>query len=155
MYFFLSIIIKMCLANLIVITLTPSLNNLYPKVQESNETKEITTYSHNELIDLSKSQLSKNLTGLPPGSIRKIRDLRLNKKRIIIRQHKTRSTNQANLCNLRQVITTNITTNEVKQHEKKFWFATVNTRSLKPKEDIILKALNDYQIAYWSLLKPG
>ena len=79
MYLFLSIIIKMCLANLTVITPTPSLNNLYPKVQESNETKEITTYSCNELIDLSKSQLSKNLTGLPPGSIKKIRDLRLNK----------------------------------------------------------------------------
>ena len=142
MYFFLSIIIKMCLANLIVITPTPSLNNLYPKVQESNETKEITTYSCNELIDLSKSQLSKNLTGLPPGSIRKIRDLRLNKKRINLRQHKTRSTNQANLQNLRQVITTN----EVKQHEKKFQFATVNTRSLKPRKDIIFKALNDYQI---------
>ena len=104
--------------------------------------QEITTYSHSELIDLSKSQLGKNLTGLPPGPIRKIRDLRLNKKRIKIRQHKTKSTNQANLQNLRQVITTN----EVKQNEKKFWFATVNTRSLKPREDIILKALNDYQI---------
>ena len=99
-------------------------------------------YSHIELIDLSKSQLSKNLTGLPPGSIRKIRDLRLNKKRIKIKHHKTRSTNQANLQNLRQVITTN----EVKQHEKKFWFGTVNTRSLKLREDTILKALNDYQI---------
>ena len=39
-----------------------------------------------------------------------------------------------------------ITTNEVKQHQKKFQFATVNTRSLKPREDIILEALNDYQI---------
>ena len=106
----------MCLANLIVITPTPSLINLYPKAQESNETKEITTYSRSELIGLSKSQLSKNLTGLLPGSIRKIRDLRQNKKRIIIRQHKTIPTNQANLWNLRQVITTN----EVKQHEKKF-----------------------------------
>ena len=142
MYYFLSIIIKMCLANLIVITPTPSSTTLYPKAQESNETNEITTYSCNELIDLSKSQLSKILTGLPPGSIRKIRDLRLNKKRIKIKHHKTRSTSQANLQNLRQVITTN----EVKQHEKKFWFATVNTRSLKPREDIILEALNDYQI---------
>ena len=116
MYYFLSIIIKMCLANLIVITPTPSSTTLYPKAQESNETNEITTYSHNELINLSKSQLSKNLTGLPPGSIRKIRDLRLNKKRIKIKHHKTRSTNQANLQNLRQVITTN----EVKQHKKSF-----------------------------------
>ena len=75
MHLFLSIIIKMCLANLIVITPTPSLINLYPKAQESNVTKEITTYSHNELIGLSKLQLSKNLIGLSPGSIRKIRDL--------------------------------------------------------------------------------
>ena len=44
--------------------------------------------------------------------------------------------------NLRQVITTN----EVKQHEKKFWFATVNARSIKPREDIILKTLNEYQV---------
>ena len=94
----------MCLANLIIITPTLSSTTFYPKTQESNET---TTYSHDELIYLSKSQLSKNLTGLPPGSIRKIRDLRLNKKRIKIKHHKTRSTNQANLRNLRQVITTN------------------------------------------------
>ena len=139
MYCFLSIIIKMCLANLIVITPTPSSTTLYPKTQESNETA---TYSCNELIYLSKSQLSKNLTGLPPGSIRKIRDLRLNKKRTKKKHCRTRSTNQANLQNLRQVITTN----EVKQHEKKFQFATVNTRSLKSREDIILEALNDYQI---------
>ena len=58
----------MCLANLIVITPTLSSTTLYPKTQESNET---TTYSCNELIYLSKSQLSKHLTGLPPGSIRK------------------------------------------------------------------------------------
>ena len=131
-----------CNRHVIYITPITSSTNLYPKVQETNETKEITTYSHNELIVPSKSQLSKSLTGLPPGSIKKIRDLRLNKKRIKIKHHKTRSTNQANLQNLRQVITTN----EVKQHEKKFQFATVNTRSLKLREDIILEALNDYQI---------
>ena len=45
--------------------------------------------------------------------------------------------------NLRQVNTTN----EVKQQEiKKFQFATVNTRSIKPREDMILEALNEYQI---------
>ena len=39
------------------------------------------------------------------------------------------------------------TTNEIKQHEKeKFWFATVNTRSIKSKEDMILEALNEHQI---------
>ena len=97
MYYFLSIIIKMCLANLIIITPTLSSTTFYPKTQESNET---TTYSCNELIYLSKSQLSKNLTELPPRSIRKIRDLRLNKKRIKIKHHKTRPTNQANLRNL-------------------------------------------------------
>ena len=64
-----------------------------------------------KLMKLQPTVASKNLTGLPPGSIRKIRDLRLNKKRIKIKHHKTRSTNQANLQNLRQVITTN----EVKQ----------------------------------------
>ena len=72
MHHFLSIIIKMCLANLIIITPTPSSTTLYPITLEKNES---TTYSHDELIYLSKSQLSKNLTGLPPGSIRRIRDL--------------------------------------------------------------------------------
>ena len=47
MHYFLSIIIKMCLANLIIITPTPSSTTFYPKTQESNET---TTYSQNELI---------------------------------------------------------------------------------------------------------
>ena len=65
------------------------------------------------------------------------------KKRTRIKHQKTNAINHANLRNLRQVKTTN----EVKQQEiKKFWFATVNTRSVKPREDMILKALNEYQI---------
>ena len=72
----------MCLANLIIITPTPSSTTLYPKTPEKNE---ITTYSHDQLTYLSKSQLCKNLTGLAPGSIRRIRELQLNKRRIRIK----------------------------------------------------------------------
>ena len=139
MHYILSITIKMCLANQIIITPTPSSTNLYHKTPEKNE---ITTYSCDQLIYLSESQLCKNLTGLALGSIRRIRDLRLNKKRVRIKPVKTRSTNQANLRNLRQVITSN----EVKQHKQKLQFATVNARSIKPREGIILETLNDYQI---------
>ena len=140
MQYFLIIIIKMCLANLIIITTTPSSTALYPKTIEKHE---IITYNHDQLTNLSKSQLWKNLGGLPPGTIRRIRDLQLNKKRIRIKHRKTSAINHANLRNLRQVNTTN----EVRQQEiKKFQFATVNTRSIKPREDIILKALNENQI---------
>ena len=141
MQYFLGTIIKMCLANLIIITPTPSSTVPYSRTIEKHET---ITYSHDQLTYLSKSQLCKKLIGLPPGSIRRIRDLQLNKKRIKIRQKKTSTINHANLRNLRQVDTTN----GVEQHEikKKFHFATVNTRSIKPKEGMILEALNEYQI---------
>ena len=137
---FLGTIIKMCLANLIIIKPTPSSNVQYPRTIGKQDT---ITYSHDQLTYLSKSKLCKNLIGLPPGSIRRIRDLQLNKKRIKIKQKKTSTINHANFRNLRQVDTTN----EVKQHEiEKFQFATVNTRSVKPKEDMILEALNEHQI---------
>ena len=140
MHDFLGTIIKMCLANLIIITPTPS-----STVQDSRtiEKHETITYSHDQLTYLSKSQLCKNLIGLPPGSIRRIRDLQLNKKRIKIKQKKTSTINHVNFRNLRQVDKTN----EVQQHKtEKFQFATVNTRSIKPKEDMILEALNEHQI---------
>ena len=111
MHYFLSIIIKMCLANLTIITPTPSSTIVYPKTPEKNK---ITTYSCDQLIYLAKSQICNNLTGLARGSIRRIRDLWLNKKGIRIKHQNIRSTSQANLRNLRQVITTN----EVKQHKK-------------------------------------
>ena len=81
--------------------------------------------------------------GLPPGSIGRIRDLQLNKKKIKIKQKKAGTINHANFRNLRQVDTTS----EVNQHViEKFRFPTVNTRSVKPKEDMILEALNEHQI---------
>ena len=92
---------------------------------------------------LSKSQLCNNLTGLPSGLIKGIRELKLNKRRVRIGHWKTKSINHANLRNLKQVNTTN----EVKhQQTKKLWFVTINTRSIKQKEDIICGALNEYKI---------
>ena len=138
---FLSTIIKMCLANLIIIQPTPSSTVQYSRATGKHDS---ITYSHDQLTYLSKSQLCKNLIGLPPGSIRRIRDLQLNKKRIKIKQKKTSTINHANFRNLKQVDTTN----EIEQHEiEKFRFATVNTRSIKSKEDMILEALNENQIA--------
>ena len=137
---FFGTIIKMCIANLIIIKPTPSSTVQYPRTIGKQDA---ITYSHDQLTYLSKSQLCKNLIGLPPGSIRRIRDLQLNKKRIKIKQKKTSTINGANFRNLRQVDTTN----EIEQHEiEKFWFATFNTRSIKSKEDIILEALNEHQI---------
>ena len=137
---FLSTIIIMCLANLIIIQPTPSSTVQYSRATGKHDS---ITYSHDQLTYLSKSQLCKNLIGLPPGSIRRIRDLQLNKKRIKIKQKKTSTINHANFRNLKQVDTTN----EIEQHEiEKFRFATVNTRSIKSKEDMILEALNEHQI---------
>ena len=130
----------MCLANLIIIKPTPSPDVQYPRTIGKQDT---ITYSHDQLTYLSKSQHCKNLMGLPPGSIGRIRDLQLNKKKIKMRQKKAGTINRANFRNLRQVDTTN----EVNQHViEKFRFATVNTRSVKPKEDMILEALNEHQI---------
>ena len=100
---FLGTIIKTCLANLIIIKPTPSSNVQYPRTIGKQDT---ITYSHDQLTYLSKSQLCKNLMGLPPGSIRRIRDLQLNKKRIKIKQKKASTINHANFRNLRQVDTT-------------------------------------------------
>ena len=64
-------------------------------------------------------------------------------ERIRIKHEKTSAINHANLRNLRQVNTTNGV-----EHQEigKLWFATVNTRSIKIKEDMILEALNEYHI---------
>ena len=83
---FLFTIIKMCLANLIIIQPTPTSTVQYPRATRKHNS---IAYSHDQLTYLSKSQLCKNLIGLPPGSIRRIRDLQLNKKRIKIKQKKT------------------------------------------------------------------
>ena len=137
MHCLLSIIIKMCLANLIVITPIPSSTALYQRRMEEHHN---ITYSHDQLTYLSKSQLCYNLTGLPPGSIKRIRELKVNKKRVRIKQQKTSTINHANLRNLKQINTTN----EVRQQQtKEFPYATINARSIKPKEVIILKALNE------------
>ena len=167
----------MCLANLIIITPKPSSTALDRETKEKHQS---ITYSHDQLLYLSKSQLCNNLTGLPPGSIKRIRELKLIEYSI----------NHANLRNLKQVNTTFKVRNQQtkklhwfwlktsfhdasmkaslqpkpmycsrdyyyssrfnQQYEKptpkKLQFATINTRSIKPKEDIILKTLNEYKI---------
>ena len=55
----------------------------------------------------------------------------------------TNTINQLNLKSLKQIDTTN---EDEQQQTNKFQFAMVNTRSIKPKQDIILEALNEYKI---------
>ena len=57
----------------------PSSTTLYQRTIEKHQN---ITYSHDQLTYLSKSQLCNNLTGLQPGSIKRIRELKLNKKRV-------------------------------------------------------------------------
>ena len=112
MHCFLSIVIKMCLAVLIIITPIPSSTTLYQRTIEKHQ---IIAYSHDQLTYLSRSQLCNNLMGLPPGSIKRIRELKLNKKRVRIKQRKTNTINHTNLRNHMQI---NIT-NKVRQRQNK------------------------------------
>ena len=61
-------------------------------------------------------------------------------------QDKTMQTNTINQVNLRNLKEMDTTNKDGQQQTSKFWFSTVNTRPIQPREDIILKALNEYKI---------
>ena len=99
-------------------------------------------YNRAKLIDLKEQTKPGNLSGFPFGTIRRIRELRIQKR---IQQWKRTNKNRQhglNVRNLRQIQTHN-PINEQLKYER---IATVNIRSIKHKEDLLRNAINDHKI---------
>ena len=102
-------------------------------------------YNRAWLIDLNKLAKPGNLSGFPFSTIRRIRELKIQKR---IQQQKRTNQNNHNkqhdigVRNLRQIQTHN-PKNEQLKHER---IATVNIRSIKHKEDLLWNAINDLKI---------
>ena len=97
------------------------------------------------LIDLKKLAKPGNLLVFPFGTIRRIRELKIQNR---IQQQKRTNQNNHNkqhdidVRNLRQIQTHNPINKQLK-HER---IATVNIRSIKHKEDLLWNAINDLKI---------
>ena len=98
-----------------------------------------------ELIDLKKMAKTGNLSGFPFGTIRRIRELKIQKK--LQQQRRTNQNNHnrqqgIDTRNLRQIQTHNLKNKQLK-HER---IAMVNIRSIKNKEYLLWNAINDLKI---------
>ena len=99
-------------------------------------------YNRAKLIDLKEQAKAGNLSGFPFGTIRRIRELKIQKR---MQQRKRTNQNRQhgiNVRNLRQIETHN-PINEQLKYER---IATVNIRSVKHKEDLLRNAINDHKI---------
>ena len=99
-------------------------------------------YNRAKLIDLKEQAKPGNLSGFPFGTIRRIRELKIQKR---IQQQKRTNQNRKhgiNVRNLRQIQTHN-PINEQLKYER---IAMVNIRSIKHKEDLLRNAINDHKI---------
>ena len=99
-------------------------------------------YNRAQLIDLKEQAKLGNLSGFPFGTIRRIRELKIQKR---IQQWKRTNQNRKhgiNVRNLRQIQIQN-PINEQLNYER---IAMVNIRSIKRKEDLPRKAIDDHKI---------
>ena len=101
------------------------------------------SYNYEQLINMSNSKYCKNLLDLPAGTIKTIRDLRPNRRKIRTKIHENNST-------------------KMSQHKKSYtspnckpgWFiqnwqlgiCKSNARSLKSKENLISEAIEEYKL---------
>ena len=101
------------------------------------------TYTSKQLWAIHDKANPTNLSNLPFGSIRRIRQFQLNRKpsstnRINInrinKNHHTNPKRKADICNLRQVPTVDINNHET---ARTITVSTLNARSLKHKENLI------------------
>ena len=99
-------------------------------------------YNRAWLIGLKEQAKPGNLSGFPFGTIRRIRELKIQKR---IQQWKRTNQNKQHgidVRNLRQIQTHN-PINEQLKYER---IATVSIRSIKHKEDLLRNAINDHKI---------
>ena len=90
---------------------------------------------------MSKLKYCKNLLDLPAGTIKTIWDLRLNRRKIRTKICERKAQKEANIRNLRQVLTVNLGGS----YKTDNWiFATLNARSLKSKEHFISESIEEY-----------
>ena len=104
----------------------------------------VITYNKLQLLDLKKSAKFVNLSGFPFGTIRRIRELEI-QRRIQQRRKSNQNNNNKqhgiNVRNLKQIQTHQ--NNQLVKHER---IATVNIRSIKHKEELLRNAINDLKI---------
>ena len=141
----------MCLSNLIQIQTTPTTTGLslptYTPTKNHRQACPVNslkyTYTSKQLWAIHDQANPTNLSNLPFGSIRRIRQFWLNRKppstnRINInrinKNHHTNPKRKADIHNLRQVPTVDINNHEA---ARTITASTINARSLKHKENLI------------------
>ena len=140
-----NLLFTMCLSNIIQTqaistttglsqpTYTPTKN--HRQVCTVNSLKH--TYTSKQLWAIHDQANPTNLSNLPFGSIRRIREFQLNRKppstNRINKNHHTNPKRKADICNLRQVPTVNINNHET---ARPITVSTKNARSLKHKENL-------------------
>ena len=147
-----NLLFTMCLSNLIQIQTTPtttgpSLPTYTPTENHmqacpANSLKH--TYTSKQLWAVHDQANPTNLSNLPFGSIRRIREFRLNRKpsstNRINKNHHTNPKRKANIRNLRQVPTVDINNHET---ARTITVSTINARSLKHKENVISEEIHN------------
>ena len=135
-----NLLFTMCLSNLIQIQTTPTTTG--PSLPTYTPTKNHRqacppnslkhTYTSKQLWIIYDQANPTNLSNLPFGSIRRIREFRLNRKppstNRINKNHYTNPKRKANIHNLRQVPTVDINNHET---ARTITVSTINARSLK------------------------
>ena len=95
---------------------------------------------------MSNSKLCKNLLCLPARTIKTIRDLRVNKKKLRTRIRKKNRKKGTNIRNIVQVPTVDLDYVDRLYKDDNLRFATVNARSLKSKKHIISETMEELKI---------
>ena len=125
----------------------PLPTNLYPHKNHrqacpANSLKH--TYTSKQLWAIHDQANLTNLSNLPFGSFRRIREFRLNRKppstNRINKNHHTNPKRKADICNLRQVPTVDINNHET---TRTITVSTINARSLKHKENLISEEIHN------------
>ena len=140
-----NLLFTVCLSNLIQIQTIPTTTTYTPTKNHRqacpvNSLKH--TYTSKQLWAIHDQANPTNLSNLPFGSIRRIREFRLNRKppstNRINKNHHTNPIRKADIRNLRQVPTVNINNHET---ARTITVSTINARSLKHKENLISKEI--------------
>ena len=101
------------------------------------------SYNQDQLINMSNWKYCKNLLDLPAGTIKTIRDIRLNRRKIRTKICEKKEQKWANIRHLRQVPTVNLDGSDKSDNLR---FATVNARSVKSKQNLISEATEECKL---------
>ena len=101
------------------------------------------SYTREQLVQIKQQVRHDNLLGLPLGSIANIQRLEIYKKRPRIKNKRSSRIQQhgVNFRNICQIKTYN---QEACEHVKNIRLGTLNARSIKSKEELIMENFNKY-----------